>query len=132
MEDFTSAIKAWKERTSTSPSGRHLGHYKLLVKTYEDKTSSKDLKEAAGQILKLMVDMMDLASDKGFILDRWTKVINIMIYKKTGVYLIHKLRVIHLRSTRHKSNVSTRPASAFGQWTTAVTNPGLDPIDLIL
>jgi hypothetical protein len=64
LQDFTSAIKAWKERTSTSPSGRHLGHYKLLVKTYEDKTSSKDLKAVAGQILKLMVDMMDLASDR--------------------------------------------------------------------
>jgi hypothetical protein len=84
-------IKARKERTSTSPSGRHLGHYKLLVKTYKDKTGSTDLQAAAGQILKLMVNMMDLASDKGFILDRWTKVINAMIYKKTGVYLIHKL-----------------------------------------
>jgi hypothetical protein len=64
LEDFTGAIKAWKERTSTSPSGHHLGHYKLLVKTYEDKTSSKDLKAAAGQILKLMVDMMDLPAIK--------------------------------------------------------------------
>jgi hypothetical protein len=96
LQDFIGAIKAWKERTSTSPPGCHLGHYKLLVKTYEDKTGSTYLQAAAGQILKLMVDMMDLASDKGFILDRWTKVINVMIYKKPGVYLIYKLRVIHL------------------------------------
>jgi hypothetical protein len=43
-----------------------------------------------------MVDIMDLASDRGFTLDRWTKVINVMIYKKIGVYLVHRLCVIHL------------------------------------
>jgi hypothetical protein len=32
LQDFISAIKVWNERTSTSPSGHHLGHYKLLVK----------------------------------------------------------------------------------------------------
>jgi hypothetical protein len=39
---------------------------------------------------------MDFASDKGFILDQWTKVINFMLYKKPGVYLMNKLRIIHL------------------------------------
>ena len=24
-------MKAWKEKTSTLPSGRHLGHYKALI-----------------------------------------------------------------------------------------------------
>jgi hypothetical protein len=31
FEDFTKAIKTWRESTSTSPSGRHLGHYKSLM-----------------------------------------------------------------------------------------------------
>jgi hypothetical protein len=31
FESFTSAIKKWRESTSTSPSGRHLGHYKSLI-----------------------------------------------------------------------------------------------------
>ena len=39
---------------------------------------------------------MDLASEKGFILERWIKVINVMTCKKPGVHLIEKLRVIHL------------------------------------
>jgi hypothetical protein len=30
IEDFQGKIKAWKETTSTSPSGRHLGRYKAL------------------------------------------------------------------------------------------------------
>jgi hypothetical protein len=96
LQDFVSAITVWKEQTSTSPSGRHLGHYKLLVRTYENKNALPEIRAAAGDILNLMVGMLDLASDKGFILERWTKVINVMIYKQPGVYLLEKLRIIHL------------------------------------
>jgi hypothetical protein len=31
QEDFLSGFKGWKESTSMSPSGRHLGHYKTIV-----------------------------------------------------------------------------------------------------
>jgi hypothetical protein len=31
MKEFTGKFKVWRESTSTSPSGRHLGHYKALV-----------------------------------------------------------------------------------------------------
>lgn len=30
-EDFIETVKAWKDSTSTSPSGRHLGHYRTAV-----------------------------------------------------------------------------------------------------
>ena len=30
-EDVLCGFKAWKETTSTSPSGRHMGHYKALI-----------------------------------------------------------------------------------------------------
>jgi hypothetical protein len=94
--DFISAIKVWNEKTSTPPSGRHLGHYKLLVKTFENQNAKPELHKAAGEILQLLVDIMDLASDQGFTLDRWTCVINVMIYKQLGVHLVNRLRVIHL------------------------------------
>jgi hypothetical protein len=32
FEDIKAGIIKWKERTTTSPSGRHLGHYKLLTR----------------------------------------------------------------------------------------------------
>jgi hypothetical protein len=66
LSDFTSAIKAWNEKTSTSPSGRHLGHYKLLVKTLEDPNTTDEIKQSTEDILKLLVSIMDLACDKGF------------------------------------------------------------------
>ena len=31
IKDFKKAMRMWKERTSTSPSSRHLGHYKVCV-----------------------------------------------------------------------------------------------------
>jgi hypothetical protein len=69
LQDFVSAITVWKERTSASPSGRHLGHCKLLVRTYENKNAPPAIRAAAGDILNLMVDMLDLASVKGFMLE---------------------------------------------------------------
>ena len=30
-DDFQQTVKKWKESTSTSPSGRHLGHYKAAM-----------------------------------------------------------------------------------------------------
>jgi hypothetical protein len=72
-----------------------------LVKTFEDKHAPPEIRHAAESILQLMVDIMDLASDKGFILDRWTTVVNVMIHKKLGVCLMSKLRVIHLFEADH-------------------------------
>jgi len=34
-EDFDSRMRKWRESTSTSPSGCHLGHYKVLVATLD-------------------------------------------------------------------------------------------------
>ena len=35
LEDFTKGIREWKESTSTSPTGRHLGHYKVALQDKE-------------------------------------------------------------------------------------------------
>jgi hypothetical protein len=32
FEEFCSGFRVWNERTTTSPSNRHLGHYKLLLR----------------------------------------------------------------------------------------------------
>ena len=54
----------------------------------EDSNASEEVRNAARDILTLMVQMLNLASEKGIILERWVKVINFMIYKKPGVFLI--------------------------------------------
>jgi hypothetical protein len=59
----------------------------------------QSLRDKAEKILKIFTSILNFASTKGFTLDRWKTVINVMIYKKPGIYLINCLRVIHLFET---------------------------------
>ena len=80
--DFIYGIKNWSERTSTSPSGRHLGHYKSMI---QDPT-----------ILRCQVIMMNIAIQHGIALDRWSNSVTVMIEKDPGDPKINRLRIIHL------------------------------------
>ena len=81
-EDFSKGIRNWKESTSTSPSGRHLGHYKALI---QDEI-----------LLECQVKMMNIAIARGISLDRWGNAVNVMIEKDIGRPAINRLRIIHL------------------------------------
>ena len=52
FDDFIYGLTKWKEETSTSPSGRHLGVYKALITTHKNKSrefdKDKNLKSALG------------------------------------------------------------------------------------
>jgi hypothetical protein len=53
-------------------------------------------KYKAKLILGLIHGLATTAARLGFYLHRWTKVVNVMIYKEPGNYNLDKLRVIHL------------------------------------
>ena len=44
-EDFDGKMRKWKETTSTSPSSRHLRHYKVLVSTIDRSLQEDDVKD---------------------------------------------------------------------------------------
>jgi hypothetical protein len=52
--------------------------------------------EKAESILQVIHSLTSTAAHFGFYLQRWTQVVNVMIYKKTGVIELNKLCVIHL------------------------------------
>jgi hypothetical protein len=56
FDDFKDALHRWKESTSTSPSGRHLGHYSSLLKIINNETD-----EIADGILQLHHTMLQIA-----------------------------------------------------------------------
>jgi hypothetical protein len=81
-EEIASGISKWKESTSTSPSGRHLGHYKAII---QDHT-----------LLKCLTQFMYIAVKSGTSISRWANATNVMLEKDMGNPCIHRLRIIHL------------------------------------
>jgi hypothetical protein len=59
FEEFISGIKKWKETTTTSPSGRHLGHYKILHNLNVIDDSNTNI---GNRILQLYYDMIQIVS----------------------------------------------------------------------
>jgi hypothetical protein len=98
-DEFISKFKSWKERTSTSPSGLHLGHYKALVarnnadlNTEEGMTLDNQRKE----LIRAHTAMLNYSLPHSYSFERWKNVVNVMIKKEPGNAKIHRLRVIHL------------------------------------
>jgi exonuclease III len=95
-------LKSWKESTSTSPSGLHLGHWKSLVSRHnhsgekDDSTDKDRYDRIQSKLLEIRLNLMNYAASHGYSYDRWKTIVNVMILKEPGNYKIHRLRVIHL------------------------------------
>jgi hypothetical protein len=92
--DFKSFFAKWKENTSTSPSGKHLGHYKALLSPAL--VDNDDLTAAANRIIDVHVALLNIAAQHGSPMERWKRIVSVMIEKKAGNYQLNKLRTIHL------------------------------------
>jgi hypothetical protein len=81
-DDLRKGFGSWKESTSTSPSGRHLSHYKAII---QDPV-----------LLRCMTKFLNVAVQSGISIPRWSNAINVLIEKDPGHPRIHRLRIIHL------------------------------------
>ena len=88
IRDLKGLFKRWRETTTTSPSGRHLGLYKAIFA----ETNNPNIQNIQQDITTISNTLLQ----HGMGLDRWRKVINMMIHKLEGSFLLNKLRVIHL------------------------------------
>ena len=96
---FRSKILLWKERTSTSPSGIHLEHYKAYYATHaheKDTAEYEEFEQKRQDIMDSHLSLLNYAIDHGHSFDRWKKIVTMMIEKEPGNHKIHRLRVIHL------------------------------------
>ena len=115
-DEWIGKIKAWRESTSTSPSGIHLGHHKsLVIEFQEDDTinehstrweefTSQDsedddemsLEDMRMCLLQAQLLLINYGIKHSYVFNRWSHVTNLMILKEVGNTKIHRLRVLHL------------------------------------
>ena len=79
-EELRKGFKIWTEATATSPSGRHLGHYKVLVQDDD--------------MADFLIVQITLPLKYGFAPTRWTNALQTMLPKASGMPKVEKLRVI--------------------------------------
>jgi exonuclease III len=99
IAEVRAKLKRWKESTTTSPSGLHLGHYHCMWKDpqiHPDDDTRKQILEDQETLLGCLVKLLNYATRFGYSYERWSKVVNIMLQKDKGNPRIHRLRVIHI------------------------------------
>jgi exonuclease III len=101
VQDIATGFQLWNEKTTTSPSGRHLGLYKAILAynpTPVDTSETYFPNEPSHtqRIMKLITQVINVAINTQTPLHRWETVINVMIEKIKGRPLINKLRIIHI------------------------------------
>jgi hypothetical protein len=108
-EDMVQGLAKWREKTSTSPSGKHLGICKTIIKTLQNKydnmhdntniegiESLKKNKTTAALAMAIQQKIMNLAIKHCHTYQRWKTIHNFFLEKIPGRPLINKLRVIHI------------------------------------
>ena len=91
-EEFRGKMKALRESMSTSPSRRHLGHYKSLISTIDrslDEDERKRLKQIQQELMSCYIDVINYAIKLRYLLECWRTIMNNMIYKEPGNVEIH-------------------------------------------
>jgi hypothetical protein len=91
-DDVSKGFRRWKERTSTSPSGCHLGLRRIPANPCNDEEMDKKRQK----ILELQTLIINIPLHMGFSPTRWQTIVNAMLEKSPGNPLLHKLRVIHI------------------------------------
>ena len=101
FDDFKQKVKKWKERTSTSPSGLHLGHYKALIAPHslsyeEDSPEKQSLSNQQMDILNAHLMIINQALKHRISLVRWQTVHSIVLFKDKDNNFLHRIRNIHI------------------------------------
>jgi hypothetical protein len=102
-EEVARGFRRWKESTSTSPSGCHLGLQRIPAMP----TSDKKIEKIRSQILNVQTNIINIPLQHGFSPTRWQTVINAMLEKIPGKPLLHKLRVIHIMEADYNLTLKT-------------------------
>jgi hypothetical protein len=101
LQEWTGKMNVWRETTTTSPSGMHLGHHKALLTDLSLEVDSTQpgqpsLDDKRKSLLQGQLDLLNYAIHHNYTYKRWHQVATFMIRKDPDSSKIHRLRVIHL------------------------------------
>jgi hypothetical protein len=103
IQDMCNGFLKWREKTTTSPSNKHLGISRALIMADKHLSSSigqndslSSPKFTANKCLHIQLLLMQLAIKQCHTYKRWEVVHNFLIEKIPGIPRVDKLRVIHL------------------------------------
>ena len=82
--DLKQLFKKWRESTTTSQSGRHLGIHRAIFLDQSDSTKKHSFDTDITSLINILIR-------NGMGLDQWRNVTNMMIHKLEGFYNINKL-----------------------------------------
>jgi len=86
VEDFKKYFKSKQERTASSLSGRHMGHYKIVLECIRHQSFS---------LPELIIHIAQISLITASPLDRWYHASQVMLEKGKGQFVEH-LRIIQL------------------------------------
>jgi hypothetical protein len=98
-EDFYHGLLHWKESTSTSPSSRHLGHYKAIINYPKRKKEARNenyVSKCKLDLLELYTNLVNIPLKYGFAPEPWCTSITVMLKKDPRSPRIEHLQIIHL------------------------------------
>ena len=99
VEEWKDKIRVWREQTTTSPSGKHLGHYKALLSRGSDDPQSEEGKyfhDKQTTLVQVCVDMLNYAIHHRYSYKRWQLIVNLILPKEKGNNRIHQVGIIHI------------------------------------
>jgi hypothetical protein len=94
---FTGKLRIRRESTSTSPSGRHLGHYKTLSRSIAyacDIDERDELDTFCLALLQAHLDIINYCLRHCYSLTRWQNVVNVIIGSTVSASSIFSKRII--------------------------------------
>jgi hypothetical protein len=106
-KEFASKLKVWKESTTISPSGLHLGHFKALIARHfffstasdDELTASfraqrNELNRKQADIFELHLSLLNYSLERGYSYKRWQTIANTILFKDSDNVCLHRTRVI--------------------------------------
>jgi hypothetical protein len=84
-EQVSTGFKKWREDTSTSPSGCHLGLRRILAFS----SPIKEIEAWRGRIQQIQADIINIPIGMGFSPSRWQTIVDAMLKKIAGKRLLH-------------------------------------------